>query len=265
MLGQSVSSESQLVSKDLSLHLIDGGDRTFSASHSALQSGVRLKDWIQKVGILVPLRVNLRSDGAYRIVSGFRRFAAAGQLGLKAVPCRVDQAPPPTLFLKAVVENLSTRGLGELEKATVIYKMQVDYQKSDGELIERVLPILGIQGSRHRLHYYLRLAQLPEPLLQAIVQGVVIPEVALKLSSWGLDEFSLFVRTVAEYRLGRNKQRQLFELVDDLKASKSADLHALWEQSGAAETDRDQTLPTEVRYDRSRKALGRLRYPVLWW
>ncbi len=263
MLGQSVSSESQLVSKDLSMHLIDGGDRTFSASHSTLQSGVQLKDWIQKVGILVPLRVNLRSDGAYRIVSGFRRFTVAVQLGLKAVPCRVDQAPPKTLFLKAVVENLSTRGLGELEKATVIYKMQVDYQKSDGELIEKVLPILGIQGSRHRLDYYLRLAQLPEPLLQAIVQGVVIPEVALKLSSWGFDEFSLFVRTVAEYRLGRNKQRQLFELVDDLKASKSADLHSVWDQSGAAEIDRDQTLPPEVRYDRIRKVLGRLRYPVL--
>jgi ParB/RepB/Spo0J family partition protein len=263
MLGQFASSEFQLVFRDLSMHLIDGGDRTFSVSRSDFQSSGRLKDWIEKVGILVPLRVNLRSDGAYRIVSGFRRFIAAGQLGLQAIPCLVDQAEPPTLFLKAVVENLCSRGLGELEKATVIYKMQVDFQRNDQELIEKVLPILGIQGSRHRLDYYLRIAQLPEQLQQAISEGVVIPEVALKLSGWSSDESSFFVRTVAEYRLGRNKQRRLFELVDDLKASESVELHSVWEQSGAADIDRDQTLPPEVRYDRIRKALDRLRYPVL--
>ncbi len=258
-----MSSQSRIVFRALSLQLIDGGDRTFSASPPYLQSGIRLKDWIARVGILMPLRVNLRSGGTYRIVSGFRRFLAAGQLGLKDVPCLVDQSAPPTLFLKAVIENLSTRGLGELEKATVISKMQADFQKSDEELIEMVLPILGIQRSRHRLDYYLRIAQLPEQLMRAISEGVVIPEVALKLSGWGFDEFSLFVRTVAEYRLGRNKQRQLFELVDDLKASSSADLLSVWEQSGAADIDGDRKLPPEVRYGRIREALGLLRYPVL--
>jgi len=184
-------------------------------------------------------------------------------MGLKVVPCLVDQALPAELFLKAVVENLYARGLGELEKATVVFKMQVDFEKSDQELIEKVLPMLRIQGSRHRLDYYLRLAQLSEELQQAISEGEVIPEVALKLSGWSSDESSLFVRIVAEYRLGRNKQKRLFELVDDLKASRSADLHSVWEQSGASDIDHDPSLPPEVRYDRIRKALDRLRYPVL--
>jgi hypothetical protein len=199
----------------------------------------------------------------YRIVSGFRRFSAAGQLGMKEVPCLLDQDPPPKLFLKAVVENLATRGCGELEKATIIYKLGTNFRKGDEELIGEVLPLLGIQGNRYRLEYYRRLAQLSGALQQAISDGVLIPEVALRVSGWGSEESSLFVRTISEYRLGRNKQRHLFELADELKASLSADLLAVWEQSGAAEIDRDQKLPPEVRYGRIREALIRLRYPIL--
>jgi hypothetical protein len=100
-------------------------------------------------------------------------------------------------------------------------------------------------------------------LQQAISEGVLTPEVALKVSGWSSEESSLFLKTISTYRLGRNKQRQLFELTDDLKTFRSVDLLALWEQSGAAEIDRDQILPPQVRYDRIRKALVRLRYPVL--
>lgn len=263
MSGQSVPGHSQGVCKALSLRLIDENDRTFSASGSGLQAGPPLNSWIQAVGILVPLRVNQREDGAYRIVSGFRRFSAAGQLGLEEVPCFLDQDPPPKLFLKAVVENLATRGFGELEKATIIYKMGADFQKNDEELISEVLPLLGIQGNRYRLEYYRRLAQLSESLQRAISEGVLIPEVALRISGWGSEESALFVRTISEYRLGRNKQKHLFDLADELKASMSADLLAVWERSGAAEIDRDQKLPPEVRYGRIREALVRLRYPVL--
>jgi ParB/RepB/Spo0J family partition protein len=255
--------ESQSAFKALSLQLIDENDRTFLASRSGLKVSPSLNSWIQAVGILVPLRVNLREDGAYRIVSGFRRFSAACQLGMKEVPCLVDQDPPPKLFLKAVVENLATRGCDELEKATIIHKMGSDFQKNDEELIGKVLPLLGIQGNRYRLEYYRRLAHLTESLQQAVSEGVLVPEVALKVSGWDSEEASLFVRTISEYRLGRNKQRHLFELADELKASMSADLGVVWERSGAAEIDRDQKIPPEVRYGRIREALVRLRYPVL--
>ena len=139
MSGQSIPSHFQGAFKALSLQSIDENDRTFLTSRSDLRASPSLKSWIQAVGILVPLRVNLREDGAYRIVSGFRRFSAAGQLGMKKVPCLLDQDPPPKLFLKAVVENLATRGCGELEKATIIYKMGADFRKGDEELIGEVL------------------------------------------------------------------------------------------------------------------------------
>lgn len=258
-----MSGQTPITCKVLPSKLIDAEDCTFLISLPDSDADDRVVDWIERFGILNPIRVNSRPDGLYRIVSGFRRFRAARRLGLKKVSCQVEQAHPSLLLLGAAVENLSTRGLDELEKATVIHKLKVDYGKSDAELIETVLPVFGIQANRQRLEHYHQLARLPAPVKRAISDGILIPEVAMKLQGWSSLEGDLFIRTVGRYRLGRNKQRKLFELLDDLRELNSQELFSVWERSGAAAIDGDESLPPELRYARIREILGRFRFPVL--
>ena len=71
---------------------------------------------IAQVGLIQPLTVRPAGDG-YELISGERRLRACELLGLKEVPCIVEQVSPERSALMAMVENVQRADLSFWEEA----------------------------------------------------------------------------------------------------------------------------------------------------
>ncbi len=249
------------------LEEIDSEDRTFSISPVWLPFRALIGS-VKKVGVLSPLQIERTSEERYRIISGFRRYEAAKQVGLEVLPAFVREGEAElSLFLEALAENSGTRPLHMLEKAIALLKLQRDFQVDQETLIAHWLPEFGICADRFHMEHHLRLAQLPERLQRGIGDSLE-PAIAVKLGAWIAQDQDLFLALFSRYQLGRNRQKELFDLLDELRqAAGQAQGHKrvtdLWEQAGAASVDGDENLSPSDRFHRILERLRRLRFPLL--
>lgn len=246
---------------------IDGADRTFAVTPVWI-STARLVASIAQAGVVSPLRLQRRADGGLRIVSGFRRFQASRTLGLESVPC-VEvpaSASEKELFLSALHENLGSRILSDVERAFALVKLRDLCGLGEKELIERFLPLLGLRPDRFHLRQYVKLASLPDDLQRALPD--LNFDLAFRLAAWDAAERAVFLELLERFRLGRNRQREIFELLDELRAIErtadpAADLLKLWRRSGAADLTADPSQPAPSQLQRILECLRRMRFPTL--
>jgi len=80
-----------------------------------------LKRSVLESGIRTPLHV-LPARKGYRLLSGFKRFGAAVELGLERIPAAVhsEKAPLERLFREVLLEHLTCETLSIVEKARVL-------------------------------------------------------------------------------------------------------------------------------------------------
>lgn len=249
---------------------IDSQDRLFAVSLPWV-SVDRLIRSIRKAGILSPLHVQRTQHGKFRIIMGFRRYQVSRKLEIQEVPCFVrDQEDELTLFVEALEDNLVTRPLHLLEKAHALLALRHRFGVSDQVLLEDFMARLDIRANRFNLRRYLDLARLPESLQQSLLDPLE-PEVALELASWNTQEQDFFLRITSKFRLGKNKQKQLIAVLDELRTLEepmrstrgAGDLEAIWHRSGAAKIEQDERLPPSERFAKAFKELYRLRFPHL--
>jgi hypothetical protein len=109
----------------------------------------RLKASILNCGIRTPLWVRPAQNG-YALCSGFRRFFAAGELGLETVPAQIipEEKPPLEWLVGVLLEHMSTRPLNLVEKAKVL------------RLVQSLLPDAGTKGG---METFTDLLDVPEP------------------------------------------------------------------------------------------------------
>jgi ParB family chromosome partitioning protein len=127
------------------------------------ESLLELAASIRACGILQPLMVRRRGDGAYELISGERRLRAAKIAGLASVPCLVTEADDRDSALFALVENLQRQDLNFLEEALALNRLIQTYRLSQEEAAER------IGKSQPAVANKLRLLHLPDKVLQRTV------------------------------------------------------------------------------------------------
>jgi ParB family chromosome partitioning protein len=100
-----------------------------------------LKASIAKEGVLQPIivRPSKEKEGFYEVVVGRRRFEAARQLGLKAIPAVVKELDDDQARLESLVENIQRQSLSPMEEASEIRS----YWQKLGSL-RKVAELLGI-------------------------------------------------------------------------------------------------------------------------
>lgn len=242
---------------------INPADRTFASSPSWYPLPAGLLNSVTNSGVLVPVRLVKRPVGTI-IVSGFRRCEAARIVGLETVPAIiVGGMPDRDLFLGAVWENLGTRALDPLEQAEVVGKLVRVFNEPKETLIDQLLPGMGLRSSRYHLDYLLALFELNEGLKRSISEVGLLPEIALKMDGWSGDERDIFLALVKSCQLGRNKQKQISELVEDLRGATGKSLGELWKSCGLTGPEDDGSKGADERFRRVREGLMLLRYPQL--
>ena len=94
------------------------------------QALAELQASIQSHGVLQPILVREGENGTYYIVSGERRFQAAKNAALEAVPAIVTDGEPAEI---AIIENLLRENLTAIEEAEAIERLRTlrDYSVND--------------------------------------------------------------------------------------------------------------------------------------
>ena len=120
----------------------------------------------KEVGVLQPIVVT-RVDDGYVLIAGERRWRAAKQAGIDAIPAVVRGADGDSTLVEALVENVQRRDLTPLEEAHAYKQLLEDYGMTQEQVADRV------GKSRPAVSNTLRLLQLPGPIQTMIDSGAL--------------------------------------------------------------------------------------------
>ena len=120
---------------------------------------------VRAQGIIQPLVVTPEGEG-YAIIAGERRWRAARQAGLAAVPVVIRQVTDDRELLElALVENLQRSDLNPIEEAEAYAALQEKFGLSQEEVATRV------GKARTTVTNALRLLRLPDEVLDLLREG----------------------------------------------------------------------------------------------
>jgi ParB family chromosome partitioning protein len=122
---------------------------------------------VREVGLLQPVVVRPTAAGHFELVMGERRWRAAREAGLAAIPSIVRVTGDQDLLRDALLENLHRSQLNALEEAAAYDQMLQDFGCTHEELAQR------IGRSRPQISNTLRLLKLPPAVQRRVAAGVL--------------------------------------------------------------------------------------------
>ena len=122
---------------------------------------------IRALGIIQPLTLRRIADGKYQIISGERRFRAAGMAGLETVPAYIRQADDTAMLEMAIVENIQRENLDAIETALSFQRLMDECNLTQEEMADRVCK------KRASVSNQLRLLRLPVKVQHDIKVGLI--------------------------------------------------------------------------------------------
>lgn len=144
---------------------------------------VRLMESIKKYGIITPLVVRPIPEGAYEIIAGHRRKAAAEKLGYRKVPVIIRVMADDDAVIKMVDSNVQRAQITFSEKAFA-YKMKYEAMKRSGGRRKsgqddyplkgkKTVEVIGKEfgDSPKQVQRYLKITDLIPDLLERLDKG----------------------------------------------------------------------------------------------
>ncbi len=122
---------------------------------------------ITEVGLLQPVVVRRTGAESYELVMGERRWRAARQAGLTAVPAIVRDTGDADMLRDALLENLHRAQLNPLEEAAAYAQLLEDFDCTHDELAAR------IGRSRPQISNTIRLLKLSPAVQRRVAAGVL--------------------------------------------------------------------------------------------
>ena len=122
---------------------------------------------IREVGLLQPIVVRRRGPETYELVMGERRWRAAQEAGLDAIPAIIRDTDDLDMLRDALLENLHRSQLNPLEEASAYAQLLEDFECTHDELAGR------IGRSRPQISNTLRLLKLSPAVQRRVAAGVL--------------------------------------------------------------------------------------------
>tara|TARA_B100000676_G_scaffold166861_1_gene163996 strand:+ start:2516 stop:3532 length:1017 start_codon:yes stop_codon:yes gene_type:complete len=130
---------------------------------------------IRAQGIMQPIVVRVAeqadpgaapgSGDRYEIIAGERRWRAAQQAGLHAVPAVIREVTDEAGFALSLIENIQREDLNPIEEAGALQRLVEEFQMTHQEVAE------AVGKSRTAVTNYLRLAQLTPDVARMVAAG----------------------------------------------------------------------------------------------
>jgi ParB family transcriptional regulator, chromosome partitioning protein len=120
---------------------------------------------IRTQGLLQPVVVRPRAAGGWELIAGERRWRAAKDAGLVALPALVRDADDRDTLLLSLVENVAREQLSPVEEARAYALLLDEFDLSLGDVAERVGKAKPTISNR------VRLLDLPDDVLWMVARG----------------------------------------------------------------------------------------------
>ena len=216
---------------------------------------------VAKRGVLQP--VLLTADK--QVLSGHKRVAAARTAGLGEIPAfEISGAQNSKDFYWLAIVSNWKQALGDLDRAWVVKRALQDFKFDEKEVIEEILPALGLEPQKHFLEECMEVAALESPVLEAIAGGRLPFRGARVLRRFSPSDQIDFARLVAERAvLTSNQLLKAGEWLFDLMKLKKLPLEAIF-KIPALETSLEAS--SQDRRQKGEKfcaSLRTLRFPEL--
>ena len=240
---------------------VDLRDETFRISYGfELQELVRS---IGKVGLIQPPILQEISPRRYRVVCGFKRVLALGELGYQQFTAALlpEEMREQDAFMLTLHENLSHRLLNPVETALAINKLT--RYLSLQEIQEKFLSLLGVGKSLSLLKMYTVILDLEEEIKIGLASGVVTKEIVSLFLRFSPQERVLLSQLITRLKLSKNKQAELSENFAVIKERDGVGIGTLLKSEEVNEIFSDQRIGLVAQGDRIREYVRRLRYPRL--
>jgi len=197
-------------------------------------------------GVLTPAIARTRTDGAYELISGHRRRAAAILAGIKTLPVVIREMDDDIATIIMVDSNQQRENLLPSEKA-FSYKMKLDAMKRQGQRTDLTSCQIGtkfrtdefiakgLDDSARTIQRYIRLTNLVPALLEMVDNNKIAISPAVELSylttkeqEWVTDamklndctpSFSQSVRLKNLHNQGSLDMEQIYAVIGEEKAN----------------------------------------------
>ncbi|MFL5966741.1 MAG: ParB/RepB/Spo0J family partition protein [Gaiellaceae bacterium] len=125
-------------------------------------AGSGLAESVRAQGVVQPVLVRSRPAGGYELIAGERRWRAARDAGLKAVPAVIRDADDRETLLLGLVENVARENLSPIEEARAYAVLLDEFGLGLGDVAEKV------GRSKPAVANRVRLLELPEDVLAMV-------------------------------------------------------------------------------------------------
>jgi ParB family transcriptional regulator, chromosome partitioning protein len=124
-----------------------------------------LTESVRSQGVIQPLLVRPRDAGGYEIIAGERRWRAAREAGVAALPAVVREADDRDTLVLALVENVAREQLSAVEEARAYAVLIDEFGLGLGDVAERV------GRSKPAVSNRIRLLDLSDDVLALVERG----------------------------------------------------------------------------------------------
>lgn len=174
----------------------------FNTRSQGLGDLTDLIESIRQQGILQPLLGKDKENGneEVEIYAGFRRLAAAREVGLKVVPVKVvprRKATKKVMLLANVSENIHRDNLNPVDEAYAFERLQKDHSMSTDEICRE----LGVKKSLVEARF--RLLKLTKPVRDAVHEDRITLVAAFDIDRLPEDKQEKFIAIAEELRGGK--------------------------------------------------------------
>jgi ParB family transcriptional regulator, chromosome partitioning protein len=121
-----------------------------------------LAESIRAQGLVQPVVLRPRVSGGYELIAGERRWRAAREAGVPALPAVVREADDREAVLLGLVENVAREQLSPVEEAKAYAMLLDEFDLTLGDVAERV------GKSKPTVSNRLRLLELPDDVLSML-------------------------------------------------------------------------------------------------
>jgi len=246
--------------EDISLEQLDKNDLSFLMSFAS--DLTELTESIKTIGVITPIIVQKKENNMFRIVNGFKRFSIAKNFKISSLKAFVIEANYPFLdiFNMALSENRSIRDFNIIEKALVVKSLQTEGLSE--EFVKRNYLIkLSLKYYPELFSWLQKILKLPLIIQEQLAKDSLSYYVIDFIDILSLKEQMAFIDLLNHFKLGKNKQKEFINLLQDILRiegkSFSAYLQEFIELDGS-----NSHLTSSQKSEKLFKYLRTKRYPL---
>ena len=232
-------------------------DFSLSPTPQALATSIR------EIGLTHPPALAANGD-RLQVISGHRRVRVCKTSGLSDLPAFVceKKLDAETALHHNLSENRGHRNYSDAEKGSILEKL-VRADVAEDKIIQKYMPMLGLERSKKLCRDYLSSQRFPAGLRQLLHDGNVPVRVWSLFNTWEEDGLQEVEKVFAVLRPGVNKWRELLELVEETARIESVPPATLLNQEEVESILRSGDRSPHEKYDDVVQVFYPRRYPVL--